>query len=284
MIRPTRRGLGAFLLAFVLTDLGALGGNNLVVLVASVAWAALLVDAVLGRASLRSLSVVRELPAELFARTGCRGRFQVTNHGRLAARQLTLDDGVASATAAVVPEGDVGVAAWWRMPTRGPATLGAIRVETRFPFGLFVHRRLLGEPVDVLVFPTPRPGRTTPARRSARDGATHPLHQGAGDLRNLRPYQPGDRLRSLHWATSARVGRPMVALRHAEVDAGVVVTLPAPPDEDSLEEATGAVLDACAQGVPVGLTGLDPRLARPRTGIRWRRRLLDAMALAEAAP
>lgn len=263
----------------MLTDLGALGGNNLVVLVASVAWACLAVDAVLGGMNVRGLVVQRTLPDEVFARSGCRGSFRVTRTSRLAAHQVTVGDGIASTSLERVGAGEtVECASWWRFRQRGPTLAPQLTIRSRFPFGLFDHQVQLGGAIEVLVYPCPRAGRATPSRRPSVEGASSNQREGSGDLRDLRPYRPGDRLRTLHWPTSARTGRPMVGIRCAEEDAGVLVALPHHPTENALEEATGALLDAWEKGVPVGLTGLDPRLGVPRRGIRWRRRLLDAIA------
>ncbi|MCA9566564.1 MAG: DUF58 domain-containing protein [Myxococcales bacterium] len=276
--RPTRRGWAAIALAFVLTDLGALGGNNLVVLVASVAWAAVLTDGVLGWLNLRGVVVRRQLPDELYARTGCRGAFVVGRAGRLPGLSLVITDGPATASAERVDR-EVVLPAWWRFPERGPARLEGLEVRSSFPFGLFDHRVRQGEPAEVLVYPCPRQGSARAAHRPSVEGRPSERREGTGDLRDLRPYRPGDRLRSIHWPTSARVGRPMVGVRSAEEDAGRLVELPADPGEDALERATGALLEAWAEGVPVGVRGLEPELAVPRRGIRWKRRLLDGLAM-----
>lgn len=264
-------------LAFVLTDLGALGGNNLVVLVASVLWAAVVVDGVLGWVNLRGLTVVRHLPDELFARQGARGTFEVTRTGRLPVHRIEIGDGVATATAEEV-RATVVLPTWWRFPTRGEVEVGRIEVRSAFPFGLFRHRLELGEPAAVLVYPCPQEGAGVPRQRSSVEGRPDPRREGTGDLQDLRPYRPGDRLRSIHWPTSARAGRPMVGLRAAEEDAGRVVRVGEAASESELERATGAVLGAWSEGVAVGLEGLGPALAAPRRGVRWRRRLLEALA------
>lgn len=265
-------------LAFVLTDLGALGGNNLVVLVAAVIWAAVVVDGALGWLNLRGVRVVRHLPEELFARTGARGHFEVVRTGRLPLYGLVLGDRFATVAAPAVIRVDCRVPAWWRVAERGALDVGPIQVRSTFPFGLFQHRVERQAHGEVLVYPWAGEGRGRSRPRGAPLGEGAARGEGSGDLRDLRPYRPGDRLRSIHAGTSARVGRPMVMVREAEEVVGRVIPLPGEPTETDLEQATGAVLEAVEQGVPVGLDGLDPELRRPRAGVRWRRRLLCALA------
>lgn len=48
-----------------------------------------------------------------------------------------------------------------------------------------------------------------------------------GEFAQLRPYQPGDRLRDLNWAATARHGRPFVNRYHPELSGDVVIALDA---------------------------------------------------------
>lgn len=274
------------LLAFVLTDLGALGGNNLILLVASLAWAALVVDGFFGSWNLWGLVVERHLPDELFARVGARGSFVLRNPRRwLAARRVEIADDVAHVDIPTVEaEAEEAALAFWRFAERGEVELQQLTLRSSFPFGLFRHQVVRSAPVSLLVCPCPDAGAGDRASPTATEGEPHGRGEGTGDLRDLRPYRVGDRLHALHWPTSARTGRPMVAVREAESTTGVLVDVREPRTERSLERATGAVLDAWAEGRPVGLRGLDTRLATARRGVRWRRRLLDALALASVAP
>lgn len=282
--RPTRDGWVAVALAFVLADVGAVGGNNLIVLVGCAGLAAVWVDLAAGRWNLRGVHVRWSLPGELFAEVPCRGAFVVENgRPRGDLHRIEVSDGVAAARAdGVAPGEERAVWAWWRFARRGRFALDGIVVRSSWPFGLFTHTRTLPGEAEGVVWPRPASahGREVPATDGDAGHADHA--DPTGDFRDLRPYRPGDRLRDIHGRTSARVGRPMVIVRSAERTGGVRATVRGDrPLEDELTRATGVILEASARGVPVGLElPGDPELARPTAGTRWRRRLLDALALA----
>ncbi len=90
---------------------------------------------------------------------------------------------------------------------RGSFRLGALRVRTGDPFGLFSTEMQVGQPTNVVVFPevvplphwrlppSPIDG-TTPVRR--RFEAATPL------VSSVRPYVHGDAINRIHWLSSAR--------------------------------------------------------------------------------
>jgi uncharacterized protein (DUF58 family) len=92
---------------------------------------------------------------------------------------------------------------------RGTYRLGALRVRTGDPFGLFSSEMMVGHPTGVVVFPevvplphwrlppSPIDG-TTPVRR--RFEAASPL------VSSVRPYVHGDAINRIHWLSSARHG------------------------------------------------------------------------------
>ena len=92
---------------------------------------------------------------------------------------------------------------------RGSYRLGALRVRTGDPLGLFTSEMLIGHPTSVVVFPevvnlphwrlppSPIDG-TAPTKR--RYEAATPLVSG------VRPYVHGDAINRIHWLSSARHG------------------------------------------------------------------------------
>lgn len=71
--------------------------------------------------------------------------------------------------------------------------------------------------------PTPHPHGLVGMERAARGG------EGT-EFAKVRPFQPGDRLRRIHWPVSARTGRLHVTATYADEDALVVVLLDAVND------------------------------------------------------
>jgi uncharacterized protein (DUF58 family) len=292
-VRPTREGLwmvgvtGAVMLAAVNT------GNNLLYAILAVLLAVLLVSNLLAEWNLRGLSVSRVPPAEVFAGAPATCALMVRNRRRWG-RSWTLlltelgDDGdpLAEGWVACLPPGEEAAAPLrLRFPRRGPQRLGRVRVESAFPFGLMRRWRHVAVPDEVLVFPRPLEGASGGAQRGrGREHADPRVRGGEGDLRGIRPYVPGDPLRDVHWATSARVGAPMVVEREGQRAEEVLVAVdPRAPRELAISRATGELLRHFRGGAAVGLE-LDGVRFPPRAGEAWRRQLLCALAVAPERP
>jgi uncharacterized protein (DUF58 family) len=92
---------------------------------------------------------------------------------------------------------------------RGSFRLGALRVRTGDPFGLFTSEMVVGQPTWVVVFPKVHPlphwrlppspvDGTAPSR--VRFEAASPL------VSSIRPYVHGDAINRIHWLSSVRHG------------------------------------------------------------------------------
>jgi uncharacterized protein (DUF58 family) len=143
----------------------------------------------------------------------------------------------------------------WSLRGKGPVTLpfrfraelwghhdmGALWIRSRRPGGLGIRERKVAPAPPLQVLPTPlRLGRLLkPAEPRAVAGMHVSRFRGHGtDFAELRPYRPGDRLRDLSWATSARLGSPWVTVRHSERTGTVLLLLDAVfSDERSSTEA-----------------------------------------------
>jgi uncharacterized protein (DUF58 family) len=96
---------------------------------------------------------------------------------------------------------------------RGSYRLGALRVRTGDPFGLFTSEMVVGRPTWIVVFPKVHPlphwrlppspvDGSTPSRR--RYEAATPL------VSTVRPYVYGDAINRIHWLSSVRHGELIV--------------------------------------------------------------------------
>jgi uncharacterized protein (DUF58 family) len=145
---------------------------------------------------------------------------------------------------------------------RGLLRVGPLTLSRRGLAGLAYARTVVGEVVEVRVVPRVLPVRGLPGGvRRGHVGADERVERGGTDLVGLREYVPGDDLRRLHWATSARTGtlmiredadpaRPHLAVvldDHAGSYAG------AEDFEDAVEVAASLVAVAIAEGHPVRL-------------------------------
>ncbi len=286
-MRLTRDGLVMALVTAGVLAVGAAGGRNPVVLVGAGLVALWTVEIWLGGWNLHGLTVGRRLPSEVYAGGAARGALRVVNTGKrgaawaITAREEGHED---AASVASLPAGrDAEVALSWRFPRRGVASLHAVVLASRWPFGWVERTARLPLPAEVVVWPTPRPGRGALAGTvdgSEQDGGRH---EGPwGDFAGLRLYRAGDRARAIHWPTTARTGEATVAMRREAAGASVWVRVPervGPAREAALGAACGEVVRATRAGLGVGLH-LDGRTLPIRAGARWRRVLLDALARA----
>jgi uncharacterized protein (DUF58 family) len=194
----------------------------------------------------------------------------------------------------------------WSLPLgRGPVKLpfkiqvsswgvhdvGFLWVRVRRPGSFMVHEHRLAATPSVRVLPTSlRLSRLLkPAEPRAFAGMHVARLRGHGtDFAELRPYQPGDRLRDLSWGTSARLGEPWVRVNHPERTGTVVLLLDSAFNDEGGEgealaraaRATWAVASMHLQAQDrVGLLarGRTAAWLPPRSGRRARWMLLDEL-------
>jgi uncharacterized protein (DUF58 family) len=214
--RPTRRGVATALLGGVLLAAGGywrypgvlgLGG-------ALLALAVLSFLSVLGRAP---VSVRRSVwPLEVTRYGRCSGTLRIRRSGGLLPVTFDAVEQLAGNPVPIsVPRLAAGrvTEVTYPIPTdrRGVLTVGPLQVGRRGIAGLAESRALLGGVVEVRVLPRILPVRGLPSGvRRGQVGADERVEHGGTDLVGLREYLPGDDLRRLHWATSARTGSLMV--------------------------------------------------------------------------
>lgn len=192
----------------------------------------------------------------------------------------------------VLPDGDdarrVRVTAsadrWGRYPL-------AARVDVVAPGGLLAGTGSV-DIADVFVFPMVPPAPTPLPRTEMLDrlGTHLTRHIGPGvEFADIRPYVPGDQLRTVNWSVSARRGSLHVTQRLTDrsTDVVVVVDLSAQPPgpataatQRTVEGAVQVVQSALRSGDRAGVIGLggqQPRWLGPDIGQRQFYRVLDTV-------
>ena len=290
MIAPTREGW-AYLALLAGVMFGAVNtGNNLVYIVLGVLLGMLVVANVLAEWNLRSLSVERRFPAEVFAGVPASGTFVLKNpRGAGTAFAIDLSELGETRGAAHVeacpPASSREVPVDWVFPHRGDNLLVGIRVASSFPFGLVRRWRDLPVPASLLAYPSPAGRPPTPLADGEGDEPTARSRPAdLGDFAGLRPYRPGDPLRRVHWPSSARSLEPLVVMRSAAGSESLVLHVPTHlagnPREDAIRRVVGSAEVHFARGDAVGLAADDIEL-EPRPGPVARRALLTRLALLE---
>lgn len=173
---------------------------------------------------------------------------------------------------------------WGRYPLRA-------QLEAVAPGGLMVATAT-ADVAEVIVFPLTPPGSTALPRTEMPDrlGTHLTRHRGPGvEYADIRPYVPGDQLRTVNWSVSARRGRLHVTERLTDRAVDVVVlvdTSTQPPGaataatQRAVEGAVQVVQSALRRGDRAGVIGLGgrrPRWLGPDIGQRQFYRVLESV-------
>lgn len=253
--------------AFLLGLLGIVGfaawntGNNLLFLVLSFLFGALLVSFLLGNICIRRLDVRMRFPETVFA--GERTPILVTlnNRKRLFPTLSVLlevrgtereKSSLQEEVAEILPrrlaerltrpavikhvldyfmlvprKGSVDNRTEKVFPYRGRFIIRDFELSTRFPFGFFrQRRRLAASQAEIVVFPKPSEVVSGLGDVALEVGKTSSNRKGGGhDLLALRTYEPGDDLRRVDWKATARTGRITVREFTAEDDKRVTIAI-----------------------------------------------------------
>jgi uncharacterized protein (DUF58 family) len=238
-----RRGL---VLGVALVVIGALLHELTLVLLGApllISACVALVSPVGGRPSIR----VRPLPRTV--ETGARARLLVDvdpgQGAELIAIRLPRPNQEGAGPVHLLPASALTVATRLRWDAWGD------RVDVRPDYlaagtdGLFTYGPELGDEGRRAVLPPvlPMPGGPLPPRSAGLVGAHRSRRPGDGiELRDVRPRQPGDRLRGVDWRTTLRASAGVtddgldtlyVRERHAEADADVVLAVDTRVDVDA---------------------------------------------------
>lgn len=82
---------------------------------------------------------------------------------------------------------------------RGRVRAPRLRVESRFPLGLYRCWSLVDLDIEFLVYPKPKPAGPLPIGAVAGEGESEQRIRGGDDFDTLKPYRPGDSLRHVAW-------------------------------------------------------------------------------------
>jgi uncharacterized protein (DUF58 family) len=101
-----------------------------------------------------------------------------------------------------------------RLLRRGTRHRARAVLRSSFPLGLWLSERDVRDTINMTVYPRPVPPRSL---ADAQDAALMDAEEEestrrdwSGDFHGIRPFQPGDRLKLIHWPATARAGRMMV--------------------------------------------------------------------------
>jgi uncharacterized protein (DUF58 family) len=219
-VRPRKRAAGLLAGALVLFAIGTNVQAGWLYVLAALLLGALVAGLVLPVGGLRGLGATLHVAEEAEQGTEAFVEIRLTNASRGVRWAIeVLDDHLEPVdvfVGSIRPRERVDVTTV-RMPARrGRARTANVDVRTRAPFGVAEHRRrlVLDPPAETLVLPRVVPlgplGFVEAVRTT--EPAAHPWpRRGTGpDYLGVREYRPGDSMRHVHWALTARHGQVMV--------------------------------------------------------------------------
>ncbi len=170
---------------------------------------------------------------------------------------------------------------------RGVLESVVVEVASCAPFGLLWWAREIEVALPRPLHVAPRlgsPGPMDATRDDAAGESPQRVPSGAGEPRGVRPFEPGDSRRSVHWPATSHVGVLMVRERERQTEEPVIIEVVLPEDRAAAEaesERVMAVVAGCLdrrQPVVLGTLEADGRCLRlVRDRIDLGRRLARAV-------
>ncbi len=142
-----------------------------------------------------------------------------------------------------------------KLPTikRGYLNCASVIITSRFPIGIFFcwtkrfdpEHRCLVYPQPLKLYPFPEQGEASSAK-----SLSHRSISNAEDYSGMKPYQPGDRLRDVHWPSLAKTQK-LITIEHQDRtgDSVSLSWFSLPPNmgvEDKLSQLCQWVIEADA--------------------------------------
>ena len=256
-LRFTGEGTVWLVIALVLGVAGWYKSLNLVLILAYGMGTLLVLNGLLARSHARRVSASRTPLPPLFVGETGRATVTVRNDSPAPATvgvtEQFGDDANTWVLHRLPPGGELTCSERRTFPRRGQFRGPPLLVWSGFPFGLLRYDRPADEGGAALVLP--KPGRADAdgmrrwfLRQAGGDGRSRKVLRRVttdqADVRGVRPYRPGDSIRSVHWRSSARRGELMVREYDAAPSPELVLVvepwLPANPtktDSANLEAA-----------------------------------------------
>jgi uncharacterized protein (DUF58 family) len=212
------RGGALFMLALMLTGLGAfLSGNNLLFLVFAAMLALFLVSGFISRLVLAGLELELLLPEHVSARVPSAARIRIRNLKRLTPSFSIELSGSYNENPPILKDSvyfplipgraTIETAVQVVFPHRGRHRENLFVISTRFPFGFLRKSTTVALHRETIVYPALEPRAGMELLLDSISGEIESRSRGDGrDFYRIRPYEPQDSARHVDWKSTAHTG------------------------------------------------------------------------------
>ena len=292
--RPTARGWGMLFMSMGLVLLGSLLPEPAVVQLGLAGLVIMLLAWPVSARNLSGLTIHRTHPPAAFAGQLFAYTLELVQEKDRTSYAVEVEDTVSGPAergmdAAHVTGGQPAIRRFeTRLLRRGPRHRARAILTSSFPLGLWLSTQELRDTLDMIIYPRPVPPRSL---EDAQDSALLDAEEEesnrrdwCGDFHGIRAFQPGDRLKLIHWPATARAGRMMVRLFDQRLPEKYTIVfhsiLPGQqssgPDafESSLELLSGMLVYCRDHTIPLALTA---------SFDRWRTQQIPNGAFLESA-
>ncbi|MFP8967685.1 DUF58 domain-containing protein [Pokkaliibacter sp. CJK22405] len=111
--------------------------------------------------------------------------------------------------AELLDESESQVSVYWQTRKRGHYHPGRLRLQSRYPSGLITAWTWIDFDWQGIAYPKPFSRGAQPLQASSGKSTSASAHTADTEFSHLRPYQPGDSLKRIHWPAYAREGELM---------------------------------------------------------------------------
>jgi uncharacterized protein (DUF58 family) len=282
-ILPTRTGIGAAVLLFLMLLAGLNYNNSMALMLCFLLAGVSLVSMYECHRTLAGLKLHAAAAESAFAGTSGHITLHFDNEDRRTRALLAVGCAQAAPSLFDLPPAAMRpVRLLYQAGTRGRQRINRLELATAAPLGLFRAWCWLHLPLEAVIYPAPHGKRPLPPPRGEPLEGHRRAHESSDeDWAWLRPFREGDAPRSVAWKAYAHGGPLLVA--HYEAPAGahrlldfaLVQDLPL---EQRLSQLTQWVLDCEHRGESYALVLPGTRLPALH-GPAQRRACLEALAL-----
>ncbi|MFT6179567.1 MAG: hypothetical protein ACJAQT_004133 [Akkermansiaceae bacterium] len=208
------RGAAFLGAAFALTVAGLLMIDGVLIALGFAAFLLIAIVFIFGRWNLRKIHLQLSAPARVFADTPFDLRLTQHNQRELFDAygidlELRLSKTAKIHTHATWTAARSSSTSKLRgaIPRRGAVSKHPCSLSSSFPLGLFRFQKKTTVTQEILVFPKPLVPKeffATGEFDDAWNGEGYQAGDAPGEPRGLRPYQPGDRAKQIHWPSTIR--------------------------------------------------------------------------------